>query len=113
MKYKIITNDLWKNAEGNYELFFQIEINDGTEIWTKAARLPASDVALVRADPLAINDIALTMANNSVMTRPQEKIEEENMRLYRLEQIKLEVVQEEAKVEQIKLEQLKLDYEKI
>jgi len=107
MEFRILNNDLWINKEGNHELFLQIEINDGKEIWRKAARLPAEEVALVVADAKAINDIALRMANRAVITRPQEKIDEENERIYRLEQIRLEAAQEESKVEQIKLDTAK------
>lgn len=104
MEYRILDNSLWRNSEDKFELFLQIEINDGVEIWNKAARASLEDVALVVADSSAINDVALRMANRAVITRPQEKIDEENEAVYRLEQIRLEVAQEEARVEQIKLE---------
>jgi hypothetical protein len=104
MEYRILDNSLWRNSEDKFELFLQIEINDGVEIWNKAARASLEDVALVVADSSAINDVALRMANRAVITRPQEKIDEENEAVYRLEQIRLEVAQEEARVEQIKLD---------
>jgi hypothetical protein len=104
MEYRILDNSLWRNSEDKFELFLQIEINDGVEIWNKAARISLEEVALVVADSSAINDVALRMANRAVITRPQEKIDEENNRLYMLEQVRLEAAQEEARVEQIKLE---------
>jgi len=107
MEYRIIDNNLWENAEGNKECFLQIEITDGGEIWRKAARISSVDVAKVVADPNAINAVATEMANRAVIVRPQEKIDDENRRLQRLEEVKLETAQEEARVEQIKLDIIK------
>lgn len=104
MEYRILTNDLFKNNEGNYELFLHIEINDGKEIWNKAARLSASEVARVVADPKAIEDVALEMANRAVISRPQEKLDDENNRQIQLAQLALDTAQENTKQEQIKLE---------
>ena len=107
MEYRIIDNNLWENAEGNHELFLQIEITNEGEIWRKAVRISSIDVARVVVDSNAINDVALEMANRAVITRPQEKINDENLRLQRLEEIKLEPTQEEARLEQIELDIIK------
>ena len=107
MEYRIIDNNLWENAEGNKECFLQIEITNEGEIWRKAARISSVDVARVVADSNAINDVALEMANRAIITRLQEKIDTENARLLKIEEVKLETVQEEARVEQIKLDVIK------
>lgn len=98
MEFRILINDLWKDETGINQVFLQIEINDGIEIWNKAARLCFSEVTQIVADPKSIDEIALNMANRAVLERPQEKVEEENIRMIKLEEAKQETLKLEIEL---------------
>ena len=108
MEIKILTNNLWTDDKGENHILLHIEINDGTEVWTKAELLAFSDVERVIADESAINDVALEMANKAVLMRPSEKVEEEYQKQLRMEQTKQETLSIELELEKVKLESLKL-----
>lgn len=104
MGYRILANNLWVDTKGDTQIFLHIEVNNGLEIWGKAARLSPDDVARVVAVPSAIDDIAFEMESRALITRPQEKIEDEERKAIALAQIKLETAQEEVKAAQLKLD---------
>jgi hypothetical protein len=107
METKILTNNFWTDDNGNHVLL-HIEINDGSEVWTKAELIAPSDVQRVMDDALAINDIATELANKAILMRPAEKSEEEYQRILKMEQVKQENLSLELELEKVKLESLKL-----
>lgn len=92
MEIRNLIKDLWIDEKGINQCFMQIEINDGTEIWTKAERLISTDVARIMNSPTGVDEVSIEMANRAVLVRPLEKIEEENRRLNDLETAKQETL---------------------
>ena len=103
MNYRLLTCDKFQQ-DGINQVFMHIEVNTGTEIWGKAARLPASEVAMIFADDANIPIIAQAMADRAVIARPAELVEEAHRREISIEQIKLDTATELAKVEVAKKE---------
>jgi hypothetical protein len=107
MTYRILDSSLWTDLEGRKQGFLHIEVNTGTEVWTKAERLPLADIDTM-ATKGGVEAVALAMAERGVISHPQEKIAEEQAYVLRLEQVKLETAQEVTKAEALKLETAKL-----
>jgi len=103
MEHRILINNLGQNEAGEYGLLLQVEINNGTEIWTKAEMCNAEDIALVVADPTAIIGVASRLAARAVIARPNEKEQEEFNRLKGIEDTKLETIKQEVLLEKLRL----------
>jgi len=103
MEHRILINNLHQNEKGEYGLLLQIEIINDGELWNKAEMCNAEDIALVVADPTAINDVALRMAQRAVIARPAEKLQEEHNRSKEIDELKLETIKQQVLLEKLKL----------
>ena len=98
MTSRIVRFEKTKDSNDNDEVFLQVEVNDGTEVFCRAEWLSSSDVALVMADENNINAIAVLVANRAVVARPAAKAAEEYDKALALEKIKLEIALAEGDI---------------
>ena len=104
MNYRILRNESRIGRKGNDETFLHIEVNTGTEVFTKAKWLSPAEIVRVKADSAAIDNIAQAMAERAVIARPALKIQEDRAREIHLERVKLETAKTALNAETKRLE---------